>query len=123
MTCSLQLPDRRVSGALWKRVELLWVRWFGRDMEYEGGWKSKRLDRLGYVPSDDDGAFGFIDPSWVIRGVHLTPAFSEGRMENYLPKTSIASDNHELGDWENYYVNRWVLLLSKWFLLPLRSPI
>lgn len=45
------------------------------------------LDRIGYVPDEED-AFGFTDPAWVVRGVHLIPAFDEGVTERYLPKTS-----------------------------------
>ncbi|KIO20707.1 hypothetical protein M407DRAFT_29645 [Tulasnella calospora MUT 4182] len=101
-----EVKDRRVRNSQWQRMDFLWVRWFGRDMEYNAGWKAKRLDRIGYVP-DEEGAFGFVDPAWVVRSVHLIPAFSEGVTEKYIPKASIASDSESLGDWEFYHVNRF----------------
>ncbi|KAG8932511.1 hypothetical protein FRC01_013537 [Tulasnella sp. 417] len=100
------VKDRRVRNSAWQRMEFLWVRWFGRDMDYPAGWRAKRLDRIGYVPDEED-AFGFVDPAWVVRGVHLIPAFAEGRTEKYIPKASIASDSELLGDWEFYHVNRF----------------
>jgi hypothetical protein len=58
-----------------KQMDFLFVRWFGRDSDPRPGWKAKRLIRLGFVPGNDGSAFGFLDPSQVIRAVHLIPAF------------------------------------------------
>lgn len=100
-----EVMDRADRSPRWQRIEFLWVRWFGRCPDSEAGWKARRLDRIGYVPTDAD-AFGFIDPAWVVRGIHLIPSFAEGRTDKYLPRSSLASDSSELGDWEFYYVNR-----------------
>ncbi|KIO28459.1 hypothetical protein M407DRAFT_22354 [Tulasnella calospora MUT 4182] len=59
-----EVMDRTDRNSRWQRIEFLWVRWFGRCPDYEAGWKARRLDRIGYVPTDAD-AFGFIDPAWV----------------------------------------------------------
>jgi len=66
------------------RMDFLWVRWFGRDLGYKAGYTMKRLYRLGFIDSDDSGAFGFLDPDQIIRGVHLIPAFAHGRTSSLL---------------------------------------
>ena len=49
------------------RMEFLFVRWFGRDPDWQGGPGTCRLDQIGWVPEDDpSGAFGFLDPARVI---------------------------------------------------------
>ncbi|KAJ7315108.1 hypothetical protein DFH08DRAFT_926901 [Mycena albidolilacea] len=70
-----------------KRMEFLWVRWFGRDLSHKSGWKAKRLDRLGFIDSADPAAFGFLDPAEVIRASHIVPAFRYGRTSDLLPKS------------------------------------
>jgi hypothetical protein len=91
-----------------RRMEFVWVCWFGRDLErgYREGWRARRLPRIGFVPHEDPGAFGFLDPALIIRGVHVIPAFAYGQTNNLLPMRSIARlprDNNE--DWAAYYVN------------------
>jgi hypothetical protein len=89
-----------------QRMEFLFVRWFGRDPTPQPGWKAKRLFRLGFVPGNDETAFGFLDPAQVIRSVHMIPAFAWGHATKYLPERSIIArgikepDN----DWQLYYV-------------------
>lgn len=86
-------------------VDFAWVRWFGRDLGHRAGWKAKRLHRLGFIPSEDPGAFGFIDPKHIVRGVHLIPAFAFGHTSEYLSPSIIRhpSDNDE--DWTYFYLN------------------
>lgn len=86
------------------RVDFLYVRWFGRDMEWASGPSTLRLDRIGFVPSEDRDAFGFLDPKLVLRTCHLIPAFALGRSLRLLEQSS-ARDFQD-GDWTNYYVNR-----------------
>jgi hypothetical protein len=88
-----------------KKMEFLFVRWFGLDTENleRGGWKSKKLYQIGFV--EGDAAFGFVDPSDVIRGIHLIPRFSQGRTKDLLGH-SIARSVLEKGeDWVRYYIN------------------
>jgi len=98
-------------------MEFLFVRWFGRDLTPNPGWKTKRLFRLGFVPGNDETAFGFIDPAQVIRSVHLILAFSWGRVTKYLPQQSVivhgAKEPND--DWQLYYVGMWVY--SEFFFL------
>jgi hypothetical protein len=51
-----------------KKIEFLFVRWFGLDNNETGGWKTKKLHQIGFV--DGEAAFGFIDPANVIRAIH-----------------------------------------------------
>ncbi|KAJ7760884.1 hypothetical protein DFH07DRAFT_740473, partial [Mycena maculata] len=88
------------------RMEFVWVRWFGRDLSRSGlgGWKFKRLHRVGFI--DADQAFGFLDPAEIIRGCHLIPAFHHGRTSSLLGP-SIARHYHgeDNEDYTYYYVN------------------
>ncbi|KAI0703342.1 hypothetical protein C8T65DRAFT_258430 [Cerioporus squamosus] len=92
------------------RMEFLHVRWFGKDPEWSCGWAANRLDRIGFVPylPDDPecGAFGFVDPSDVIRGCHLIPAFADGLTTAMLGPSSLAHKGKQEDDWERYYVGR-----------------
>jgi hypothetical protein len=92
-----------------ERFNLLWVRWFGLDSVGSSGWEARRLHMLGFLPSDDsDGpAFGFVDPTQVIRGVHVIPAFSYGTTQDFLgPERSIAHQHPAIGnhDYVAYYL-------------------
>ena len=42
-------------------MDLLWVRWYGRNILHHSGWKSKHLPRIGFVDSDNELPFGFLD--------------------------------------------------------------
>ncbi|KAJ6582167.1 hypothetical protein B0H19DRAFT_927963 [Mycena capillaripes] len=96
----MRSKDRRT-----QRMEFLWVRWYGRDLTHKAGWKAKRLHRLGFIDSTDDGAFGFLDPAEVLRGAHIIPAFHHGLTSDLLPKSIArrAEENDE--DYVYYYIN------------------
>jgi hypothetical protein len=91
-----------------QRVDFLWVRWFGRDVDYRAGWKRRRLHRLGFLGGDDEGAFGFLDPNEIIRGAHLIPAFAWGRTSMILGPSIARQDSENNEDWYHYYVNMFV---------------
>ncbi|KAF8190150.1 hypothetical protein BJ912DRAFT_799703, partial [Pholiota molesta] len=89
------------------RFDFLHVRWF----QLEGGpdpclgWTTSRLDRLSFPPVAAQDAFGFVDPSLVLRSCHLIPAFSHGkRHDDGVGLSSMAKDGK---DWKSYYVNRF----------------
>ncbi|CUA77217.1 CRISPR-associated endonuclease Cas9 [Streptococcus mutans UA159] [Rhizoctonia solani] len=94
------------------RMDFLWVRWLGRVMDAPGSWERCHLDEVGYWADNEEAhAFEFIDPSDVIRAAHLIPKFTSARTHEFLgPEsiTSIALDDPLVGDWEYYYVNRFV---------------
>lgn len=62
-------------------MELLYVRWYRLDPAQRGRSARFWLDRVGFVPVADGGAFGFIHPSEVIRACHIVPVYAYGREE------------------------------------------
>ena len=91
-----------------RRMDFLWVRWFGEELAYRPGFRKARLPKIGFVESTDDFAFSFIDPAEVIRGCHLIPAFSFGRSNMLFPRSSSISrrlNPEDVDDWLNFYVN------------------
>ncbi|KAH9953049.1 hypothetical protein BGW80DRAFT_1185385 [Lactifluus volemus] len=92
-----------------QHMDFLWVRWFGRDPTYRSGIDARRLPRIGFVPNDDDFAFGFLSPEVVLRAVHLIPGFAHEKTQDLLPNESIARQPSENNlDWRYYYVNIFV---------------
>ncbi len=88
------------------RVDLLWVRWFGRELSYRGGWSKQRLHRIGFVEDHEDTpAFGFVHPSQVLRGAHFIPAFAHGRTGGLLPPSISRPKRDKDEDWRFFYVN------------------
>jgi hypothetical protein len=55
--------------------------------------------------ADSLDAFGFLDPIDVLRGCHVVPAFSRGRVHlDGKPFSNLAQDEN---DWSMYYINRY----------------
>ena len=79
-TCVTHTGPSSLQSNLPQRMDFLHIRWFGSELNYRSGWKSHRLHRICFVDDDDPGAYGFVDPSKVIRSVHLIPAFGCGRI-------------------------------------------
>ena len=100
-------------------MDFIWVRWYGLDPDsrYKHGWKPRRLPRIGFIEDTDSianaPAFGFLDPAMIIRGVHLIPAFKDGRTSDLLDNSSLARLPEEGDyDWNFFYVNMCVLSSS-----------
>ena len=87
--------------------EVLWVRRFRHDKSYRAGFKQKRLHRLEFLPSNDNSAFGFLDPDEVIRASHLIPAFRYGPTEEFLSGESFGRAPGELDDYRYFYINMY----------------
>ena len=66
---------RRLGCIETERMDFLWVHWFGRDLDHEGGFETRRLHRIGLTDAKDSSSYGFLNPSDVLRAVHLIPAF------------------------------------------------
>ncbi|KAF7296983.1 hypothetical protein MIND_00930500 [Mycena indigotica] len=88
-----------------RRMEFLWMRWLQRDVTYRCGLKAKRLPRVHYMPHDVPDTFGFLDPSDIIHGCHLIPAFAHGHTTQYLPKSMARQASEQDKDWKYFYVN------------------
>lgn len=94
------------TNRLVQHVKFLWVRWFGIVPGHWYGLKAARLPKIGFVPDTDPSAFGFLDPSLVIRGSHIIPAFHEGRSTSLLSALHTAGQPpDETDDWISFYVN------------------
>ncbi|KIK81577.1 hypothetical protein PAXRUDRAFT_807414 [Paxillus rubicundulus Ve08.2h10] len=90
-------------------IEVLWVRWLGIQPGYWWGFKEARLPKVGFITDNDKNTFGFLDPSLIIRGCHLIPAFAEGQTDTLLSHgESIARQSGESDDWSSFYVNIYV---------------
>ena len=89
-----------------KKMEFLFVRWFGLDSEEIGGWEAKKLHQIGFV--EGDVAFGFVDPVDIIRAVHLIPGFAQGQTKDMLGPSITQSVLNKDEDWVRYYVNMYV---------------
>ena len=90
-------------------MDVLWVHWLEIDWEHQVGWKAKWLYRVQFVPCHEEGTFGFLDPTDVIRSVHLIPGFNNS---HFVPSSegSVSKwDNAPANSWKNYYVNQWVV--------------
>ena len=62
---------------------------------------------LGFIPDDDPGAFGLLDPSYIIRSCHFIPAFADGKTTSLMPYQweTFARTPGEDGDRTCFYVN------------------
>jgi hypothetical protein len=90
------------------RFEFLWVRWYHTVDALRTGWTARKLDRLQFARMAEDDAFGFVDPSDVLRGCHIIPAFASGRL--HADGKGLSHCARDSSDWVAYYVNRWVLM-------------
>jgi hypothetical protein len=89
-----------------KWLDILWVRWYGLDVEYPWGCSAKWLPQVGFGDSDNPYTFGFLDPTSVLHACHMIPTFTLGQTEDLLPSHSLAHQPDEEGkDYVHYYVN------------------
>ena len=102
----LTSPDKQ-------RINFLWVWWFDLDVSFLGGWKALWLHRVGFLnaKSPTDCAFSFLDPSIIIHGAHIIPAFAHGQTLELLhpPQSITRQPLNKNCDWQYYYVNMWAL--------------
>jgi hypothetical protein len=91
-----------------QRMDFLWVRWFRRDLSYNAGFHAKRLHRIEFVSGENPEAFGFVDPSQIIRAVHLIPAFMHGRTSELLGPSIARQPKENDEDWRFYNVALYV---------------
>lgn len=89
-----------------QKIYFLWVRWFEYDETRSLGWDNHDLDSLYFPPMADERAFGFVDPKDVLRGCHIIPTFSSGRV--HLDGVGLSCCARDALDWVRYCVNRCV---------------
>ena len=73
-----------------RSMEFLWVRWLDGDLKHHSGFKAQWLPWIRFASSNDESAFGFLDPEMIVRAAYLIPAFVHGETEDQLPDNSIA---------------------------------
>jgi len=101
----VQFTDPATSPTKIQRMDVLWLRWFGRNLELKSGWATKRLHQVGFLNSDNPDAFGFLDPHDVIRAVHMIPSFVYGRTATLLGPSDVRQPSEGDEDWAYYYIN------------------
>lgn len=92
-----------------RRLEFLWVRWYQLEfpeLSPTAQWNARKLDCLYFPQISGEDAFGFINPSDVLRSAHVIPAFSKG-MKN-VDGVGLSFNARDGQDWNLYYVNRCV---------------
>ena len=94
-----------------QHMEVLWVQWFSL---VPGHWFGSKVElpKIGFIPDMDPLAFRFLDPSLVICGCHLIPAFNDGCIMELLTASPTAGQPpDETDDWAMFFVNMFVFLL------------
>ena len=100
-----------------RRLEFLWVRWYECVDPLRTGWSARKLDRVRFLPVTNDDAFGFVDPSDVLRGCFVLPRFSGGFF--YVDGKGLSHSAQDSHDYAQYFVNRCVCfylhyIFSQW---------
>lgn len=87
-------------------IEFLWVCWFSQVPGHHFSMKAAQLPKVGFVPGEDNQAFGFLDLSLVVWGYHLIPSFSKGQTNELQSATLTAAWlPGDVLDWLAYYIN------------------
>lgn len=61
--CHLGTAPQRAYTHRTQHMDVLWVRWFGLDADARGGWSKKHPHGIAFIPRDETGMFGFLDPA------------------------------------------------------------
>lgn len=89
-----------------QRMEFLWVRWYGLDCDMmKSAFEAKRMYQVAFLDGDSDEAFGFIDPSDVLRAVHLIPSFVDGYISEIGISPLARRPEEDNQDYVRYYVD------------------
>lgn len=86
------------------QMEFLWVRWYQIMEGGHGGWAARKLDRVKFMPIGSPDAFGFVDPTNILRSCHMVPVFARGKFHE--DGKGLSSSTGDSNDWAEYYVNR-----------------
>jgi hypothetical protein len=87
-----------------RRMDFVWVRWYQNTGVVPNGWRDDKLDCIKFPSINQDDSFGFVDPADVLRGCHIIPRFSGGKVHADGKGLSHLAGDAE--DWTRYYVNR-----------------
>ncbi|KAF8546686.1 hypothetical protein OG21DRAFT_1501891 [Imleria badia] len=108
-------PDVQSAFSKPEWMDVLFVRWFRRDINFDSGWDAKRLPRIQFFDAEHPAeAFGFVHPDSVIRGIHLIPTFTAGpthellSYDSFVRQDLLAEGWESQLDWRFFYVNIFV---------------
>jgi hypothetical protein len=87
-----------------RRMDFLWVRWYDVVDPASSGWGASKLDSLRFLPINGPDAFGFVDPSDVLRGCHVLPTFVKGK--RHMDGVGVSRCARDGKDYHRYYVGR-----------------
>ena len=80
------------------RMEFLWVQWCEHGTSAAmASCVSNKLDCLRFPPMFLDDAFGFLDPTDVMKATHIIPSFRAGKHHSSLSLLSLSAKDSE--DW------------------------
>ena len=65
-----------------KKIDILWVHWFGQDPDHQGRFNTHHLHHIGLLDTNKPTSYGFLDPSNVLHAIHLIPMFLTGRISS-----------------------------------------
>ncbi|KAG6808669.1 hypothetical protein H0H92_003308 [Tricholoma furcatifolium] len=82
------------------RIEFLWVRWYDIDGKARAGFRARRQFQVKFRKGSQ--AFGFMDPSNVLRAAHLIPNFDRGRTDRYLGPSVARREDEMDRDYERF---------------------
>ena len=86
------------------RLDVVWGQWY-ENLDFPRK-EAFQLDRLRLCPVEAQDSLHFMDPEDILRGVHLIPQFSLGKVDTLPPKSRLATLQES--EWKAYYVNRCV---------------
>ncbi|KAF9558890.1 hypothetical protein CPC08DRAFT_763641 [Agrocybe pediades] len=99
--------DKRQSHRTPQRIEFLFVQWFHLLPGWNYGFNHLRMPLVSFLPETDPNAWGFVDPSMVVRAAHLIPRFMSGST-NILLRHSYLSRGQDIVDYKAFFVNWFV---------------
>ncbi|PIL33172.1 hypothetical protein GSI_04622 [Ganoderma sinense ZZ0214-1] len=85
-----------------RRIDFLWVRWYEVQRGGTTSWRDSELPMVSFPALASDSAFGFIDPSDVLRACHVIPAFARGTAHEDGVGVSLRARDGD--DYNTYYV-------------------
>ncbi|EIW73876.1 hypothetical protein CONPUDRAFT_68213, partial [Coniophora puteana RWD-64-598 SS2] len=74
------------------QMDIVLVRWLRKDSSYPSGFEARRPHCVSFFPLGMSACWDFIDPSTIVRGVHLLPVFDADQ----IPSPSVPSSASRL---------------------------
>ncbi|TEB33320.1 hypothetical protein FA13DRAFT_1579516, partial [Coprinellus micaceus] len=90
----------RVQQLEYLRIDFAWIHWY----QFNGSDGEFSLDRVTPSPLRCGSALDFIDPSDIIRSVHLIPRFSAGKVNQPVVESQLVRNRDT---WESYFINKF----------------